>query len=295
MAGVTLRAGRYEATFRPDCAMLCTSFRYRGDEYVAWPRPISQFRAGSATAIPPLHPWANRLARWSYTAAGRRVNLRGLDLPTDKNGLPMHGNLLGVAFDVARVDDARVVARLDYTAHPDKLRAFPFPHVFTIEARVHAERGLTITTEVRPSGDTAVPVSFGWHPYLKLPRGPRTKWELRWPACEHVEVDKHTIPTGARTPQSAQRAPIGARTFDDHYALGRDRTFAISSERRRLTLRFDANYPFAQLFVPPRRQLVAIEPMTATIDALGNGTAPLVQPGARFRASYSLRADTNVS
>lgn len=289
MGAVTLRAGRYEAAFRPDTAMLCTSLKFRGEEYVAWPRPISQFRSGSATAIPPLHPWSNRLGRWSYTAAGRRVSLRGLDLPTDDNGLPIHGNLFGVAFEVVRADDTCVVARLDYGAHPDKLRAFPFPHVLTIDARLHPERGLTITTEVRPTADSAVPVSFGWHPYVKLPRGPRAQWELRWPACEHVEVDKHTIPTGARTPQPGQRAPIADRTFDDHYALGRDRRFSIASEGRMLSLSFDANYPFGQLFVPPRRQLVAIEPMTATIDALGRGTAPLVEPGERFRAAFRLQ------
>jgi galactose mutarotase-like enzyme len=295
MAAVKLNAGRYEATFRPDCAMLCASLQFRGEEYVAWPRPISQFRAGNATAIPPLHPWSNRLGRWSYTAAGRRVSLRGLTLPTDQNGLPIHGNLFGVAFDVVRADDTRVVGRLDYGAYPDKLRAFPFPHVLTIDARLDPERGLTITTEVRPTGETAVPVSFGWHPYLKLPAGARTEWELRWPACEHVEVDKHTIPTGVRTPLAAQRAPIASRTFDDHYALGRDRRFSIAAEGRSLTLRFEPNYPYGQLFVPPRKQIVAIEPMTATIDALGAGTAPLVEPGDRFRAAFSLQADADVS
>ena len=56
-----------------------------------------------------------------------------------------------------------------------------------------------------------------------------------------------------------------------------------------LSLSFDANYPFGQLFVPPRRQLVAIEPMTATIDALRRGTAPLVEPGERFRAAFRLQ------
>jgi aldose 1-epimerase len=295
MAAVLLKAGQYEATFRPDIAMLCTSLRYRGEEYVAWPRPISQFRAGNATAIPPLHPWSNRLGRWSYTAGGRRVNLRGLRLPTDTNGLPIHGNLFGAPFDVVRADDTRLVARLDYGAHPEKLRAFPFPHVLTIDARLDEKRGLTIATEVRPTGGRAVPVSFGWHPYVKLPGGRRAEWELRWPACEHVEVDRNIIPTGARTPQPAERAPIASRTFDDHYALGRDRRFSIATNRHSLTFRFDAKYPFAQLFVPPRKQLVAIEPMTATIDALGSGTAPLVDPGDRFRAAFSLQADAHVS
>src|SRR5262249_61504910 len=83
-----LRAGGYEATFRPDTAMLCTSLRYRGEEYVAWPRTITDFRAGKATAIPLMHPYANRLGGRSYDAWGTRVDLTGLTPPTAPDGMP---------------------------------------------------------------------------------------------------------------------------------------------------------------------------------------------------------------
>jgi galactose mutarotase-like enzyme len=293
VAAITLRAGKYQATFRPDVAMLCASLRFRGEEYVAWPRNISQFRAGGATAVPLLHPWANRLARDSYRAAGRRVSLAGLALPRDPLGLPIHGNLFGAPFEIVRASDTRVTARLDYGAHPDKLRAFPFPHVVTVDARLDADRGLTIVTEVRPTTDRAVPVSFGWHPFVRLPNAPRRNWELRWPACEHVEVDGRVLPTRKRTPQRAERAPIGDRTFDDHYALGRDRRFAISGGRRTLAFAFDRNYSYAQLYAPPRKQFVAIEPMTATVNALGRGTAPVVESGDRFSASFTIAVTTS--
>jgi aldose 1-epimerase len=272
--------------------MLCTSIRHRGEEYVAWPRTITEFRRGAATAIPLLHPWSNRLDRFGYVAGDQAVDLRGLDLPIDTAGLPMHGNLLGAPFDVVRATGDHVIAELDYRAYPEKLRAFPFPHVVTVDAHLHTDRGLTITTEVRPTSDRAVPISFGWHPYLRLPHAPRREWELRWPACEHIEVDDRVIPTGARTPQPAQNDPIGSRTFDDHYALGRDRTFAIGARGRRLTLQFDTSYPYAQLWVPARRQHVSIEPMTAEIDALGRGTAPTVAAGEAFRASFTIAIET---
>jgi aldose 1-epimerase len=297
MPGITLRAGKYEATFRPDVAMLCASLRFRDDEFVAWPRTIEEFRAGRATAIPLVHPWANRLAGDSYRAAGVDVSLTGLTLPLDPNGLPIHGNLFGAAFEVQQANDTRVVARLDYGAHPEKLLAFPFPHTITIDARLHPSRGLNIVTQVEPTSDRAVPISFGWHPFVQLPNASRREWELRWPACEHVELDDRLIPTGTRTPRPAQREPIAGRTFDDHYALGSDRTFSIAAgsprSRRTLTLQFDPAYPFAQLFVPPDRELVAIEPMTAGIDALGRGLAPVVEPGNRFLAAFNLAVTTS--
>lgn len=296
MTEIMLGAGQFEATFRPDVAMLCASLRFRGDEYVAWPRPLEQFVAGHATAIPLVHPWANRLAGDSYSVDGETVSLAGLTLPHDPNGLPMHGNLFGVPFEVQQANDTRVVARLDYGAYPEKLRAFPFPHTLTVDARLHPTRGLNVVTRVDPTSERAVPISFGWHPFVCLPNAPRREWELRWPACEHVEVDARVIPTGRRTAQAAQREPIADRTFDDHYALGGDRTFSIAAgagrDRRTLTLQFDPSYPYAQLFVPAEQELVAIEPMTAEIDALGHGTAPIVEAGARFQAAFNVGVAT---
>ena len=297
MDGITLQAGKYEATVRPDAAMLCTSLRFRDDEYVAWPRTIDELRAGRATAIPLMHPWINRLAGDSYEFAGERVSLEGLTLPHDPNGLAIHGNLFAAPFEVQLKNSTRVVARLDYGAQPEKLRAFPFPHTVTVDVRLHPTRGLNIVTQVEPTSERAVPISFGWHPYVRLPNAARSEWELRWPACEHIEVDERVIPTGARTPLAAEREPIADRTFDDHYALGPDRTFAISAgagrNRRTLTLQFDPAYPYAQLFVPPVGDFAAIEPMTAEINALGRGTAPVVEPGARFLAAFNLAVSTS--
>ena len=170
------------------------------------------------------------------------------------------------------------MARLDYGARPDLLRAFPFPHVLTIDAQL-TDRTLQLTTEVRPTGRSAVPISFCWHPYLRLPGAPRRDWVLRWPACDRVLVDERVLPTGATLAQPAERAPLAKRTFDDHYALGADRRFSLEAGGRRIELRFGPTYPFAQLFVPAQGDFAAIEPMTATIDALGRGLAPTRRAG----------------
>src|SRR6266446_4391356 len=85
---VTLVACARDATFLPGCGMVCASLRDQGDEFVAWPRPRAQLREGRMTAVPLVHPWGNRLARRGYRAGSRRVDLNGIDLPTDANGLP---------------------------------------------------------------------------------------------------------------------------------------------------------------------------------------------------------------
>ena len=65
-----------------------------------------------------------------------------------------------------------------------------------------------------------------------LPNAPRAEWELRWPACEHVEVDDRVIPTGrAHPPRRATRTdrrphvrrPLRARRRPHVRDLGRRR------------------------------------------------------------------------
>jgi aldose 1-epimerase len=288
---ITLVAGEHDATFLPGAGMLGASLRHRGEEFVAWPRTLAQFLEGRMTAVPLVHPWGNRLAGRSYRVGRREVALAGLDLPTDPNGLFMHGNLRGAPFEVTRATAtttaAHLVARLDYGARADLLAAFPFPHVVTVDARLDA-RGLRLTTEIEPTGRASVPISFCWHPFVQIPGAPRRTWQLRWPRCERMLVDERIIPTGERVAQRADRAPLAQRTFDDHYALGSDRRFSLQANGRKLEMRFGPTYPYAQLYVPARGNFAAIEPMTAPIDALGRGEAPLVKPGERFRAWFTI-------
>ncbi len=168
------------------------------------PRTIDEFRAGRATAIPLLHPGRNRLAGESYDAAGTRVDLTGLTLPHDPNGLPMHGNLFGAPFEVLQTQ--RHARR-----RPPRLRRAP-REAARVPVPAHAHRRRAACTRRAASTSSPrssrpptepVPISFGWHPFVQLPNAPRAEWELRWPACEHVEVDDTRHPH--RCPHSAGR------------------------------------------------------------------------------------------
>ena len=49
-----------------------------------------------------------------------------------------------------------------------------------------------------------------------------------------------------------------------------------------------AGYPYAQVWVPAGRQFAALEPMAAPTNSLGDGTAPLVEPGDSRTARFTL-------
>jgi galactose mutarotase-like enzyme len=222
------------------------------------------------------------------------VDLDGLDLYTDPNGLPIHGTMSArVPWDVGTLETRGRVARLragfEY-AGEELLAAFPFPH--RLEAAIEVDgRTLSVATTIRPSGRRAVPVSFGYHPYFRLPGGRRAAWRLLLPRRRHVELDERGIPTGQSTEAPAEAEPIGARTFDDLFELIGDRHLGIQHGTRRLTVRFGDGYPFAQVYAPPGAGFACLEPMTAPTNALVAGDHPVVAPGESFTARCSIRPE----
>jgi aldose 1-epimerase len=286
--GITLEAGELTATFLPDVGMTGVSLRLRGREHLALPGGVAQLRAGGTAGLPLLAPWANRLSSRRYRAAGVAVDLAGLRLGTDPNGLPIHGLIVGApGWQVDRADVRGKTARLHASIDVDA-PAFPFPH--RIEVAVSARDGeLGVETTVIPTGRRRVPVAFGWHPYLRLPGVARSQWRLRLPARQHLALDSFGIPTGEDVAEKAEAAPLGGRTFDDLYRLGRTRRLAFAADDgTAIELQCDSAYPYAQVWVPAGQTYAALEPMAAPTNALVTGSAPLVEPGDTYSARFVL-------
>lgn len=287
---LTLTNGALTATFLPGLGMTGVSMRCDGREHLALPGGLAALRRGSTLGLPLLAPWANRLSRWRYRVAGIDVDLDGLPLHTDGNGLPIHGLLVGrPGWRVERCSTARGRPSVRAAVDVDD-PAFPFPHRVEVTAKV-SDRRLQVDTTIVPTGSRAVPVAFGWHPYLRLPGTPRRSWRLRLPDRSHVALDGRGIPVGGELAERREAEPIGRRTFDDLYRLHRDRHLALESEDCAVSMRPGAGYEYAQVWVPPGRPFAALEPMTSRTNSLVDGTPPLVAPGDTYTASFTLAVE----
>jgi aldose 1-epimerase len=268
--------------------MLGASLTHDGDELLDRSVPIADYLArGKTTGIPLLHPWANRLDGEHYSAAGREVTLPP-GLPHEANGLPIHG-VLPQAFtvdDTATHDGcATLDASLEF-AHD----AFPFPH--RLEQHVVLEHHrLAIETVITPSADQAVPVSFGFHPYLRLPGLPRAQWLVELPMRRHLLVDERLIPTGEGEHESTERELLGERAFDDGYdGLASEPRFVVRGGGREIVVRLLSGYSAAQIYAPPGRDVICFEPMTAPTNTLVSGFGlQLVAPGEEFHALFEIQ------
>ena len=86
----------------------------------------------------------------------------------------------------------------------------------------------------RRAGDPgAVPLAFGWHPWLSLPGVPRAEWELSQPERTVVALDERKLPAGGRHAAPAERAPLGDRALDVHAHVAEDARYVLVGRRAR--------------------------------------------------------------
>jgi galactose mutarotase-like enzyme len=272
-----LTAGDLEATFAPEAGMVCHSLRHRGVELLGQRDGLEVYaKTGKTMGIPFLHPWANRLGAWSYEALGRHVDLEGKPLRVDGGtGLPMHGTIPRpwrvLAPGAAELDGAS--------------DAFPFAHTVRLQATLDDVLRITTTIEAH---DGPVPVSFGFHPFLLIPGVPRAQWDVELPVTRRLKLTDQQLPSGETEPVEPYSGPLGDRAYDDGYDERTDAPFVVAGGDRRIEVRFEAGFPFAQIYAPPDNDLISFEPMTAPTDALRAGGFPVAEPGKPYRASFSV-------
>lgn len=296
---VTLRdpASPVVAEFVPEAGMIGTSLSDGGVELLGQRRGLDAYVAeGKTMGIPILYPWANRLGANTYTAEGVTTTLTPGEngVRADPHGLPIHGVLAAhPGWRVTAESAGELVAELDFAADARLLASFPYPHLLTVAVRL-ADRTLTVRATVTATGSRAVPLCFGFHPYLQIPDAPRAEWVIETPPLRHLRLDDLGLPTGASEPQAPLCEPLGDKAFDDAYdQVPEGAVFAVSGGGRRLEVRFERGYSATQIFAPtgddPAKRIVCFEPMTAPTDALRRGGYRSARPGEPAVAQFSIR------
>jgi len=290
-------AAALQAIFVPGAGMLCSSLLHRGEELLAQNAGVEAYaRDGKTMGIPLLYPWANRLAGFQYSLAGRTVHVpRDTNrVAVDQNGLPIHGVIGGrLAWELTSeraTDVSSLAARLQWSDdRPELFEVFPFRHELGFRAQLEHGR-LEIELTAWASGADVVPLAFGFHPYLSLPNAPRETWLIDLPAMRRLELDATQIPTGAGQAQTSRRFELAELEFDDGFDdVASPATFLATAAGRRIELELLEGYPCAQVFAPRTGQFICFEPMAAPTNALASGEGlKLLDPGERYTAGFSV-------
>jgi aldose 1-epimerase len=119
---------------------------------------------------------------------------------------------------------------------------------------------------------------------------------MQLPACEKVEISDRMIPTGARTAYAdfARKKSVGDTVLDNCFQANQSNgTYALKLEGNggaQLSVKASARqFPYFQVFTPPHRESIALEPMSCNVDAFNNGQGLItLEPDKEWKAKMTV-------
>ena len=221
-----------------------------------------------------LFPFPNRLRDGQYSWHDREYSFP-LNNASTNNAI--HGFVRHEVFERRGLELTNEHAAITSVFVADgKNPAYPFPFTLEVTFSMTVAGIFTATFSVTNHHVESIPVGLGWHPYFRLTERADDHL-LQLSPCERVEIDGRMIPTGKQLPYSdfQDERQLGQTQLDTCFAVLPDESVVRSTLRARgQTLTLEAprhEFPFFQVFTPPARTSIAIEPMTCNVDAFHNG------------------------
>lgn len=220
-----------------------------------------------------LLPFPNRLNEGSYEWEGQIYQFEINDSLTN-NALHGFGNQLPFVPGYVELREKFCIVTCTHDndgSHP----GYPFPFRFEVQFKLHTEQGFQVHMRMTNTGQQTIPAGFGWHPYFTLGQS-IDQYRLSLPACELVGIDGRMIPTGKTYDyeEFAEEKLIGITVLDNCFVFRKGPiSWSVSGEIGTLVFRQDSGhgkFNYLQLFTPPDRKSLAIEPMSCNIDAFNN-------------------------
>lgn len=237
-----------------------------------------------------LFPFPNRIKNGLYSFEGKMYQLE----PNDKENA-IHGLFSDVAFTVTKqeVKKAKVGLELKYSTdgkHP----AYPFAITLTLLYELN-KKGLNIWAEVTNNGSKNAPFGLGWHPYFKTGSN-IDELELWLPSHNLLPTNEQSIPLGKFSEDFMFNSfeALGPLELDNGYKLkgeAKQKLIKINDKIKdfEIEINLQRGYDYFQIYTPPSRNSIAIEPQTCAADAFNNKLGLLVlKPGEKQLFNFAI-------
>lgn len=226
-----------------------------------------------------LSPFPNRIEDGEYSFDGSDYQLP-INKVDERNAI--HGLLQKAKYEIVGAEELMngTVLRFKhlYAGSP------AFPWEFELEKTIRlTDNQIHIHNKVTNLSNDPMPYGDGWHPYFVAPSGSVNDCELELATDARILVDERMIPTGET--ESWYEFPlnggeeIGGHKFDDGFTTqftGNMPQAVVRNEHYQIELWQSQAYPYLQVYIPPNRQSIALEPMSCATNAFNNGMGLVV-------------------
>lgn len=247
-----------------------------------------------------LFPFPNRLDGGQYRFNNQDY-LLPVNFPAENNAI--HGAVFDKQFDVVSSDCQKDHCSLKLQYIP-RIRNTGYPFLYRLEQVYQLDDFSTLhcTTTVENLEKNPIPVGHGWHPYFKFgtKNGLVDELFLQFPAQKRLSMNDRHLPICAVENYDlfSSLKKIKQHHLDDCFCfLDLEETAVTTLSHPQLDICLQISqttgkrgYNYCQIYTPPHRSSIAIEPMTCAPNAFNNGMGLIVlQPEERITLCWCVQ------
>lgn len=276
MSKVTLNRSRAKAVIDADCGAALEYLELDG-KLIIKPLQLSYSKT-FASAI--MFPFANRVQNSSYSFKGKVYKLE----KTKGFKTAIHGMVCNKRFK--QVDIAENESEASFTYEPDSPDiGFPFNYQLNVRYQL-LDLSLTIKLSINNKGQEEFPFAIGWHPYFFVENLKNTSLKLN--ATSRLAVNDEMMPTHIEPMHWSDFRSLDKTSFDDTFRTQANE-IELKTAEYQLKISSTPVCKYVQLFTPPEKEFVAIEPMTAPANAFNNKMGlKTLNPTEDFKIEWKL-------
>ncbi|MDX1470873.1 MAG: aldose 1-epimerase [Flavobacteriaceae bacterium] len=235
---------------------------------------------GKSFASAIMFPFVNRVQDSTYKFKNNTFQLQ----KTQGFKTAIHGLIYNKRFKLINDSENKSEVSLYYESKGDA-EGFPFKYRIEVKYKL-THSNLTLNLKVENIDQEEFPFSIGWHPYFFV--GDLKKTSLKLNSTSKLAVDGEMMPTHIEPFEWYDFRSLDNTSYDDTFKTEAEE-IDLKTDRYQLKISSQPACEYIQLFIPPEREFVAIEPMTAPANAFNNKIGlKTLQPEEEFKMEWKL-------
>lgn len=258
-----------------------------GFKSVLWPISLKELISNEWYKQCILFPYPNRLDGGKYSFQGVDYAFP-INEPATNNQL--HGMVANAAFEVTSTEIVENIAVVKLThSYDGHYKYYPFAYSLSVSYALGA-KDFTVMFEVKNTGLRDMPFGLGWHPYFALEGAKIDESRFRCAGLVSLELGERSLPTGKKVPLASDIIELNGADIDNAYLLKDSRSYhLLAGEDASLNFITSGEMDYLQLFIPPDRGSIAVEPMTCNVNAFNNGDGlRILKPDEYFESKVKV-------
>ena len=245
-------------------------------------KELPDFSYSDSYAAAILFPFVSRIEKGAYQFDGKTYQL-----DCNQAGInALHGLVYNKTFTVInqKVTDSTAAVKMVYTeTNPPK--GFPFQYALELTYTL-SENNVGIAIKVTNLDTTPFPFTLGWHPYFYTEH--LAESVVKFNSHQQVAFDEKLITKELVLFTNEGDFAIENKQLDDCFVMN-DAIIEFETNEYQVTITSDAAQNYLQMFTPPHRMLIAIEPMTGISNSFNNGIGlQVLAPAKTYEINWHL-------